>query len=138
MIDVDNYRRAVEWFRRGLFELSNDPSNPVVRLSVLPSFEVAFNISETLLRKAYVSLGSDEDATWVSARELILRASDEGLVLSSPKRWMHYGLVLETMRESCLESPDETVEISTELLSSFALELEAFAHVLEMRRSAIA
>jgi hypothetical protein len=138
MIDIDNYRRAIEWLRRGVKELSQDPENRFIKLGVLHSFEVTYNISEGILRQAYVLLADDDDAPYVSARELILRAHDEGLALSSPKRWMHDGFVIETMRESCLQSPQESFDLPLELVLSFALELEAFAQTLEVRGAAIA
>jgi hypothetical protein len=138
MIDIDNYKRAIEWLRRGISELNNDPASPTLRLGILHSFEVTYNLSESILRQAYVSLGSEENAAYISARELILHASDEGLVLSSPKRWMHYGFVLESMREACMDSVDETVVMSQELLLEFAQELEAFAHSMKTRGLAIA
>ena len=138
MIDIDNYKRAIEWLKRGVGELSADPANLAVRLGVLQSFEVTYNISESLLRQAFASLGDQEDATFISTREVILRAAHEGLALSTARQWMHYGFVLESVRESCMYSTEESLDIAPELLSTFAEELESFAHCLEARGLAIA
>jgi hypothetical protein len=138
MIDIDNYRRAIEWLRRGIPELSANPTSLAIRLGVLQSFEVTYNISEGLLREAFASLDDQEDANFLSTREVILRAAHDGLRLSSAKRWMHYGFVIESMRESCMHETEETYDLEPELLLTFADELESFAHCLEARGLAIA
>ena len=138
MIDIDNYKRAIEWLRRGIPELSANPKSLAIRLGVLQSFEVTYNISEGLLREAFASLDDQEDANFLSTREVILRAAHDGLRLSTVKQWMHYGFVLESVRESCMYLTEETYELDPGLLLRFADELESFAHCLEARGMAIA
>ena len=138
MIDIDNYKRAIEWLRRGIPELSANPKSLAIRLGVLQSFEVTYNVSEGLLREAFASLDDQEDGPYISTRDVILRAAHDGLRLSTAKQWMHYGFVIESMRESCMHETEETFDVEPELLSTFADELESFAHCLEARGMAIA
>ncbi len=133
MIDIDNYKRAIRWLRRGLAELDRQPGDPTVQASVLQSFEVTQNLSESALRQAYVSLGKDREATYLSVRELIWRASEEGIVFPSCKQWLEYGLALESMREAMMLSLPQSIENAPQLLSRFAQDLESFAHCLEKR-----
>ena len=136
MIDIDNYKRAIDWLQRGLAELQRIPESPVLQLNVLHAFEVTHNLSESLLRHSYVALSDDKDAAFLSTRELIWRASEEGLVLSSRKQWLHYGLALESMREACMYSLEGDPETASELLSHFAQDLQTFADSLEKRLAA--
>lgn len=139
MIDIENYKSAIDWLQRSLARLDREPGNQDVRLSALHSIEVAYNVSESLLRQAYISLGDNEDAAFVSTRELIRQASEDGLVLSSPKQWMQYGLVLESIREAMFLFTDEQhFDLGSLAPSQFALELESFALCLEKRLSAYA
>ena len=133
MIDIDNYKHAIEWLRSGLAEWNRERQNSAVRLSVLQSFAVTYNISESILRQAYVSLDIEENAAYLSTRELIRRAAEEGLMLSSSKEWMRYGLALESMREASISWSDDGLENMLPVLSPFVLDLEAFALCLEQR-----
>jgi hypothetical protein len=137
MIDIDNYKRAVAWLRRGLAELQNDPTNRFVKLGVLHSFEVTYNVSEALLREVYARIDDEEDAILISARELIRCAADHGLVLTTPRQWMQYGVVIEVARETCLASGNETFEMPSDLLIGFAEQLDNFARCLELRDAAL-
>lgn len=133
MIDTENYKAAIAWLRHNLAALQAAPDDPAVQFALLQSFEVTYNLSEAILRQAYVSLGIDDYAAHVSLRELIWRASEEGLVLSCRKDWLHYGLALETMSESInLSVPENSID-SVQLLSRFAEELDKFARCLERR-----
>ncbi len=133
MIDIDNYKHAIKWLRRGLAERDREPQNSAVRLSVLQSFEVTYNLSESILRQAYGSLHIEENAAYLSTREIFRRAEEEGLMLSSSKQWMRYGLALESMREASISSSEDGLEDMQQVLSRFALDLETFALCLEQR-----
>ncbi len=136
MIDINNYKRAIQWLRRGLTQLEREPENPAFQLSVLQSFEVTYNLSESLLRQAHVALSDNKDAAYLSTRELLRQAGEDGLVLSSPRQWLHYGLVLESMREACMFALEANVEQPSQLVSRFAQDLESFAMNLEKRLAA--
>jgi hypothetical protein len=133
MMDIENYKQAIAWLRGNLAELQSTPGDPCVQLAVLHSFEVTYNLSEAILREAYVALGTDEYAAYVSLRELIWRASEDGIRLSSRKHWMRYGLALETMTEGFSLSADSSIADAGELLSRFADELESFANCVQRR-----
>jgi hypothetical protein len=133
MIDIDNFTRAIQWLRRGLADARREPDNPSVQLSLLQSFEVTYNLSETILRHAYAELSDDEDALFISTRELLWRAGEEGIALSTRKQWMQYGLALESMREACMSPDGLSVQDSYKLLAEFSQELESFAGVLRGR-----
>lgn len=138
MIDVENYNRAIQWLQRSLAELSHTPDNPVVQLGALHCIEVTYNISERILREVYVLLGNDEQTPYISARELVRRAGEDGLVLSTPKQWMQYGFALEAMRETCMlslaASPEELANLGAQLIE----ELRSFARCLDVRLAASA
>lgn len=138
MIDIDNYKRAISWLRRSIVDLQNDPANRFAKLGLLHSFEVTYNIYEALLREVYASIDDEEDAILISTRELIRCAADHGLVLSTPRQWMHYGLVIEDARVVCLASGIESFDLCPDLLLNFADELDAFTHNLELRGLALA
>ena len=133
MMNIDNYKQAIAWLHGNLAELQITPEDPCVQLAVLQSFEVTYNLSEAILREAYVALGTDEYAAYLSLRELIWRASEDGLRLSSRRNWMQYGLVLETMREGFSLSADSSIADAGEFLSRFADELESFANCIQRR-----
>lgn len=133
MIDIDNYKRAIQWLRRGLAELDRKPDDSIVQASVLQSFEVTYNLSESLLRQAYVSFDEDPEAAHLSARELIWRANGEGFVFPSCKQWLEYGLALESMREAMMLSQPQSIEDVPQLLCRFAQELDSFERSLEKR-----
>ncbi len=134
MIDLENYTAAISWLNRSLAQLEREPSNYAVRLSALHSFEVTYNVSESLLRQAYSLLSENEDAAFLSTRELIRQASDEGLTLSSPRQWMQYGLTLESIRQAMMFSGvEQGFDLQTLYPAQFAKELTLFAHCLERR-----
>ena len=133
MIDIDNFRRAIQWLRRGLAEVQHEPVNPVVQLSLLQSFEVTYNLAEELLRQVCVESVLGPDAAFLSTRELIWRASEEGLVFATRKEWAQYGLALESMRDACMLSTGESVKESFQLFSQFAQLLDSFADSLQER-----
>jgi hypothetical protein len=132
-MDIDNYKGAVAWLRLSLAEFQKQPDDPMVQFALLQSFEVTHNLSEAILRGAYVSLGIDEHAPYISLRELIWRAGEEGFVLSSRKDWLQYGLALETMKENlCLTAGSDPGAVA-QLISRFADELETFTRCLDKR-----
>ena len=131
MIDIDIYKHAIAWLRHGIAELDREPENSTVLLSVMQSFEVTYNLSESILRQAYVLLDIEENAAYLSTRELLRRGGEEGFMLSSSKEWMRYGLVLETMRETSISLGEDGFEEMLRVLSRFVQELEAFALCLE-------
>ena len=133
MIDIENYKRAIAWLRRGLLELQQEPKNDAVRLALLHRFEVTHNVSEALLRKGYVGLGTDEQAPSVSLRELVRRAADEGIRLSSPKQWLEYGLLLEATKQTWIETASVDLTAILPILPGYASELDAFADSLKQR-----
>lgn len=133
MMNIDDYKQAIAWLRKNLAELERNPDDPSVQYAVLHTFEVTHNLSEAVLREAYVSLGVDEYAAYLSLRELIYRASEEGMVLSSSKAWLEHGLALERMREAfCLCAQESAVD-AMQRLSQYADELELFARSVEGR-----
>jgi hypothetical protein len=133
MMDIENYKGAVAWLRSNLEYLRKSPSDPVVQFALLQSFEVTHNLSEAVLREMYVSLGVDEFADYLSLRELIWRAGEEGIVLSCRKDWMEYGSALERMRDTLSLSANGTIADADKLLSRFADDLESFARCVERR-----
>lgn len=133
MMDIDNYKGAVAWLRRNLAEFQTRPSDPVLQYALLQSFEVTHNLSEAILREAYVSLGTDKYAPYISLRELIWRAGEDGFVLSSRKDWLQYGLALETMKENLCLTADSDAGAVAQLISRFADELEFFTRCLDKR-----
>ena len=138
MIDIENYKRAIAWLRRGLNELQQDPDNNGIQLSILHQFEVTHNISEALLREAYVLLGTDEQAPYVSLRALLSRAAEDGIRLSSPTQWLQYALVLETAKQMWFDTATADFESILPLLPRFADELDAFAQSVQQRLAPLA
>ena len=133
MMDIQNYKGVVAWLRSNLAEFRTRPEDPVVHYALLQSFEVTHNLSEAVLREAYVLRGTDEYAPYLSLRELIWRASEEGIVLSSRKDWLQYGIALESMKEALSLSATRSAAEVDQLLSRFADDLETFVHCLERR-----
>jgi hypothetical protein len=133
MMNIDNYKGAVAWLRRSLAEFQTRSGDPMVQYALLQSFEVTHNLSEAILREAYVSLDIDEYAPYISLRELIWRAGEEGIVLCSRKDWLQYGLALETMREELDLTAGSDVGAVAQLISRFADELDSFARCLDKR-----
>ena len=110
MIDIDNYKRAIQWLHRDLVHVQQGMSEKSVEMGVLHAFEVTHNVSEAILREAYVALGVDEQAPYLSTRELFRRAAEEGIRLSTPKRWLEYSLILESIKEAWLQSATLNLE----------------------------
>ncbi len=136
MIDIENYKRAIAWLRRGLTELQQEPENKTVQLGVLHRFEVTHNVSEGHLREAYDALGVDEQSPYISLREVIRRAAEEGISLSTPKQWLQYSLRLETTKEAWLATADVNLEALLPILPQYCDELDAFAEKLKARTAA--
>ena len=131
MTTVDNYKRAVAWMRRNLSELAQSPDGKLIQDAVLQSFEVTFNISEEILRRAYEDINEDDLAGYVSVRELIYRAP---FSFPSNMHWLEYGFALESARQQFLEKAD--VNFNDEmrsLLTRYTEELELFAVSLERK-----
>ena len=138
MIDIENYKRAIAWLRRSLNELQQEPENDATRLAILHRFEVTHNISEALLREAYVLLNVDEQAPTISLRELLRRAAEEGIRLSTPKQWLQYGLILESTKQAWFETATVNLESVLPILSGYAEELDAFPEALKRRMATLA
>ncbi len=138
MIDIENYKRAIAWLRRSLNEHQQDPSNYALQLGILHRFEVTHNISEALLREAYIGLGVDAQAPYVSIRALISRAREEGFILSSPMHWLRYALLLESTKLAWLENATVNLDPVLPVLAHYAAELESFAESLQKRTAALA
>ena len=138
MIDIENYGRAIAWLRRSLIELRQEPESDIIRLGILHRFEVTHNISEALLREAYVSLDVDEQAPILSLRELLRRASEEGIHLPAPARWLRYGLILESTKQGWIETATFDLEAILPILPRYADELDAFAKSLKQRMAPLA
>ena len=136
MIDIENYKRATAWLRRSLNELQQEPENHTIRLGILHRFEVTHNISEALLREAYVLLDVDEQPN-LSLRELLSRAAEEGIRLSTPMQWLQYGIILESTKQAWFETATLNLETILPILPRYADELDAFAESLERRTATL-
>ena len=131
MTTFENYKRAVVWMRRNLTELAKMPEHKLIQDAVLQSFEVTFNISEEILRRAYVSSGEDEAAAYLSVRELIYRANAS---FPCNMHWLEYGLALESAHKQYLETADVNLGQEMQvLLVRYTEELERFALSLERK-----
>jgi hypothetical protein len=133
MMAIDDYKGAVAWLRLTLKEFQVRPDDPMMQYALLQSFEVTHNLSEAVLREIYVSLGTDEYATYLSLRELIWRANSEGIVFPCRKDWLEYGLALEKMRETLSVSAIGNRGDLVEMLSRFGDDLESFANRVQRR-----
>ena len=134
MIEIDNYKRSLEWLQRSIDRLQSHIDDPVSRLSALKSFEVVFNTSEEMLRRAFDEVGGDKLSPYLSVRELIYRAADEGLKFPLNKHWLEYSTALETVLERFSSTAD--VHLGTELpgmLLRLVTELHVFAVSVEQR-----
>ena len=139
MIDIENYQRAIAWLRRSLNELQQEPEKfDAIRISILHRFEVTHNISEALLREAYVLLAVDEQAGTISLRELLRRAAEEGIRLSSPTQWLQYAILLESTKQAWFETATVNIEAILPILPGYADELDAFAVALKKRMASLA
>ncbi len=134
MIDIDNYRRSIAWMKRNLLALEQSPDDKIIQDATLQSFEVTFNLSEETLRKAVRSLETDDASTYLSFREVIYRADDEGLGFTANKHWLEYGLALESIRETFFVNAELEIDATCRLLlTRYVKELESFAIVLERK-----
>ena len=138
MIDIENYKRAIAWLRRGMIELQQEPDNDAVRLGILHRFEVTHNVSEGILREVYAALDVDEQAPHISLREVLRRGAEEGLALSSPKQWLQYGLLLETTKDAWINTATVNLDAIFPILPGYAEELDAFAMSLTQRMAKLA
>ncbi|HEX3569848.1 MAG TPA: hypothetical protein VHU44_03410 [Acidobacteriaceae bacterium] len=133
MTNIENLRQAIERLRRGISECQVNPDNPHVQLSVLHSFEVTYNLAESFLREACVERLLGPEAAYFSTRELIWRASEEGVEFPSRRQWVEYGTSLESMRDTCMLSGTGNLAESLQVLGEFARGVEAFADSLQER-----
>ena len=124
MMNVAEYKRAVQWLQRGMAELALKPESQTLQDSV-----------ERILRETLVEVYGDKSVGHLSSRELMRYAEDEGLHLSSGEQWLRYGLALERARETLGESFSDDV---LPLLPQYRLELELFATRLEGRLALVA
>ena len=138
MIDIENYKRAIAWLRRGLIELQQEPDNVTVQIGIVHRFEVTHNVTEAILREAYFDLGVDEQAPYISIRAQISRAREEGLVLPTPTQWLKYALILESTKETWLNTAAMNLDTILPILPSFAAELDAFAQSLQRKMASLA
>ena len=130
MIDIDKYKRAVQWLKRGTEEHSLQPESRIMRDALWQCVTVTYNVTERTLREALAQLSDDPLIPALSSAELMRFAADEGLTLSSPSTWLEYGLALERSTESIGETFNGTV---LPLVPQYTQELEAFATRLERR-----
>lgn len=137
MIDIENYKRAIVWLRRGLNELQQEPENDAVGFDVLHRFEVTHNVSEAILREAYDSLAVDEQAPYISVRALLSRSAEEGFIVPSARQWLQYALLLETTKEAWFGTAKVNLEAILPVLPRYADELDAFAGSLQKRMASL-
>ncbi|WP_419804779.1 nucleotidyltransferase substrate binding protein [Terriglobus sp.] len=132
MIDIDNYGRSVAWMKRNLIALEQSPEDKALHYAVLQSFEVTFNLSEEVLRRAFIALETEEGAAYLSFREVIYRANDEGLVFTTIRHWLEYGSTLEAIKETFFESAALDIGVALRsLLTRYVEELERFTSALK-------
>jgi hypothetical protein len=132
MIDFKNYKVAIVEAGEILAQASEPASHPSARLALLNRFEVLTNISESILRRVFASLGGPEHNTFLSIRELLRQASDEGLHLATPDQWIAYLAALETMNAEWIGAADVVIEPNTLLLlQGFVRDIQAFANRAE-------
>lgn len=130
MIDITQYKRAVQWLERRMAEQARGPDDEVSRFALLQSFEVTYNVTETILRQALSQLSDDPNISQLSSRELMRYAVDEGLPLVSAESWLQYGLALERANATFGEAFSECV---LPLLPQYAQDIQIFATRLEER-----
>ena len=135
MIDLAEYKGAVAWLKRRLAVEASDPAYESVWEGQLLSFEVTYNLSESILRRALSQLSGEESLAQLSSRELMRYAIDEGLTLTSSEAWLRYGLALEQANETLGESFTECL---LPLIPQFVEEVEAFTMRLEGRLALVA
>lgn len=130
MIDLENYKRAIQWLKRGTEEHSRLPDSKIMRDALWHCVEVTYNVTERNLREALVQLSDDPLIPGLSSAELMRFAADEGLALSSPLTWLEYGLALERSTESIGATFNSAV---LPLVPQYTRDLESFANRLEKR-----
>lgn len=130
MIDIDNYKRCVAWLTRCMDEHAADPESRMQRDGLLHAAEVSYNVTESTLRHALDELTGEETFAFVSSRELMRLAAEEGLKVSSREAWLRYGLAIEGANQSLGESLPTTL---LPMLPQFAGEFQAFSKRLEQR-----
>ncbi len=130
MIDIANYKQALAWLRRAMAEQELQPDDQILRDNVWHSFEVTYNVSESTLRHALAQITGEDTLAFVSSREVMRCAAEEGIYLSSGKQWLRYGIALEQTDESLGDTFSKDI---LPLLPQFAANLEAFAIRLEGR-----
>jgi len=130
MIDIENYKHAIQWLERGIAEQTNKPNDETGQDSVMLSFEVTYNLSESILRQALDELVEDQSPTLLSSRELMRYASDEGIPVSSAEDWLRYGIALEQTNRT---QGKEFLAHLAPLVPQYVRELEAFSQRLEQR-----
>ena len=130
MIDIENYKRSIQWLERGVAALALEPNNETVHDSVMLSFEVTYNVSESVLRGALSEDATSLNTAQLSSRELMRYASDEGLLLSSGESWLRYGIALECANNT---HGDAFLEYVAPVLPQYLKELNAFFDRLEQR-----
>ena len=137
MIDIDNYRRSIAWMKRNLLALEQSPDDKIIQDATLQSFEVTFNLSEEVLRNAFLSLRMDREAAYLSFREVIYRADDEGVGFTSNKHWLEYGMALESIRATFFVAAELNLDAAfRSLLTRYVAELESFTIALERKLAA--
>ena len=130
MIDIDTYKRAIPWLKRGTEQHSRQPESNIVRDALWHCVELTYNATERILREALVQLSDDPLIPGLSSAELMRFAADEGLTLSAPLTWLQYGLAIERATESLGATFNGTV---LPFVPQYTQELESFATRLEGR-----
>jgi len=126
MIDLEDYKRSIDWLDRGITELTKNPDDEKIQDSVLLSFEVTHNMTESTLRRALQMTSDDQEAAYLSSRELMRYAVDYGITLTSGEQWLRYGLALEEVKNHHRYSST----VDTSLLHQYVTELRAFSERL--------
>ena len=130
MIDIANYKRSIAWLRRGMEEQRAHPEMRILQDGLTHSFEVTYNVTESTLREAIMKLTGNQNIGYLSAREVLRYASDEGLFLTESETWLLYGLAIEKTNARLGDDFETNV---LPLLPGFAAELDASAERLEGR-----
>jgi hypothetical protein len=126
MIDLENYKRSIDWLDRGITELTRNPADEKIQDSVLLSFEVTYNLTESTLRRALQMTSDDQEAAYLSSCELMRYAVDYGITLTSGEQWLRYGLALEEVKNH----QEYSSQVDTSLLHQYVTELRAFSERL--------
>lgn len=131
MIDIANYKRSIAWLKRGIADQSAEPSNRIFSDGLTQSAGVTYNLTEIVLRQALAGFSEEAVIPFLSSRELMRYADDEGLHLASPEAWLRYGIALE--QANATQGDSFSVSLLP-LLPEYAEQLEGFAERLEGRR----